>query len=255
MPKPALITVTAETVEQTGFFCKMSAKKEAGYQRKLVWLKARFAEGLQMRLLGGGERGFIEFIPGAYAWRAIRKAEDYLVIHCLWVVGRSKGKGLSSLLIEEALAVAEAGGFKGVAAVTSAGNWLIDAGILGHHGFASVAKAPPGFDIMVRKLDAAAPDPAFCGGWEKKLPGNGAGFTVFRSDQCPYLDNAVKNVADYAEGEGIAFRAVELKTAKEVRHLSPTPYGVFAIVKDGALLSYHYLSPKELAKRCAAQTK
>ena len=255
MTAPAIITVTAETVEQTGFFCKMSARKEVGYQRKLAWLTARFAEGLQMRLLGDGERGFIEFMPGAHAWRAIKKAEDYLVIHCLWVVGRSKGKGFSSLLIEEALAAAKAGGFKGVAAVTSAGNWLIDAGILARHGFASVAQAPPGFDIMVHKLDAAAGDPAFCGGWKKKLPADGRGFTVFRSDQCPYLDNAVKIVADYAHEEGIAFRTVELKTAKDVRRLSPTPYGVFAIVKDGALLSYHYLSPKELAKRCAAQAK
>ena len=251
MSKVPLVTVTAETVEDTGFFCKMSARKEAGYQRKLAWLKKRFAEGLQMRLLGAGERGFIEFMPGAHAWRAIRKADAYLVIHCLWVVGRSKGKGFSSLLIEEALAAAEAGGFKGVAAVTSAKNWLIDQGILRHHGFHSVAQADPGFDNMVRKLDRSAPNPVFCGGWENKLPADGEGFTVFRSDQCPYLDNAVNNVAAFARERAVPFREVELKSAAEVRRLSPTPYGVFAIVKDGALLSYHYLSPKELAKRCA----
>ncbi|WP_299395117.1 hypothetical protein [Pelagibius sp.] len=253
MSSSELITVTPETVEKTGFFCKMSARKEAGYQRKLAWLKARFDEGLQMRLLGGGERGFIEFIPGDFAWRAIRKAGDYLVIHCLWVVGRSKGKGHSTVLIEEALAAAKAGGFKGVAAVTSTGNWLIDAGILAHHGFESVAAAEPGFDIMVRKLDPKAPDPAFCGGWRKKLeavPGGGRGLTVFRSDQCPYLDNAVQIVADYAADKGMAFRQIEMTSASEVRRLSPTPYGVFAIVKDGELLAYHYLSPKELAKRC-----
>jgi GNAT superfamily N-acetyltransferase len=248
--RPSLITVTADNVEKTGFFCKMSARKEAGYQRKLAWLKARFDEGLQMRLLGEGERGFIEFIPGDHAWRAIRRAGDYLVIHCLWVVGRSKGKGFSRYLIEEALAAAEAGGFKGVAAVTSRNNWLIDPGILTHHGFESVAEAAPGFDIMVRKLDRAAPDPAFCGGWQKKLPGGGKGFTVFRTDQCPYLDNAVNIVATYAGQNGIAFREVELTSARDVRRLSPTPYGVYAIVKDGDLLAYHYLSQKELAKRC-----
>ena len=238
MSDPALISVTAETVEETGFFCKMSARKEAGYQRKLAWLKKRFAEGLQMRLLGDGERGFIEFIPGDYAWRAIKGAGAYMVIHCLWVVGRSKGKGHSTKLIEEALTAAEAGGFKGLAAVTSQKNWLIDPGILAHHGFHSVAAALP-FEIMVRKFDASASDPKFCGG-----------FTVFRSDQCPYLENAVTNVKDFAAAKRLPCHEVELRTVKEVRRLSPTPYGVFAIVKDGTLLSYHYLSPKELAKRC-----
>ena len=73
---------------------------------------------------------------------------------------------------------------------------------------------------------------------------------MFRSDQCPYLDNAVRIVADYAAARGMAFQEIEMTSAKEVRRLSPTPYGVFAIVKDGELLAYHYLSPKELAKRC-----
>lgn len=87
---PTLVHVTAENVDKTGFFCKMSGKKTPGYQRKLAWLKQRFAEGLDIRMLGEGERGFIETIPGEHAWRAIN-AEGYLVIHCLWVVGHSKG--------------------------------------------------------------------------------------------------------------------------------------------------------------------
>lgn len=37
------------------------------------------------------ERGFIEYLPGEHAWRAVH-ADGYLFIHCLWVVGKSKGK-------------------------------------------------------------------------------------------------------------------------------------------------------------------
>ncbi len=251
MTTPELIHVTADNVAKTGFFCKMSGRKQPGYQRKLAWLQQRFDEGLQMRMLGGGERGFVEFIPGKYAWRAIKKAQPYLVIHCLWVVGRSKGKGFGHALLQEVMDYAQANGFKGVAAVVSSGVWLISHDILSSHGFTSVATAPPGFDLMVHKFDPGTPDPAFCGGWEKKARAYGDGLVVFRTDQCPYIDDATKHIADFAKARKLAFTEVELTSAADVRKLSPTAYGVFAIVKDGTLWSYHYLLPKDLKKLAA----
>ena len=246
MTSPSLVTVTAETVEKTGFFCKMSARGKPGYEQKLAWLKARFAEGLQMRLLGGGARGFVEFVPGAQAWRAIEGAEDCMVIHCLWVVGRSKGQGFSGLLLDEVGAQAAALGFKGVAAVTSSGNWLIDEGVLARRGYESVAKEAPGFDLMLRRFDADLLAPRFCGGWDDKLRAQGDGLTVFRSAQCPYLDDAVAHAREYAADSGRPFREVWLESAEDVRKLSPTPYGVFALALDGRLISYHYLLKKQI---------
>ncbi|MBZ0305899.1 MAG: GNAT family N-acetyltransferase, partial [Anaerolineae bacterium] len=89
-----IVTVTAENVDQYGFFCFKSKAKAEGYQRKRRWLMDRFAEGLQIKLLYEGERsvGFVEFMPGESTWRVVN-APDYLVIHCLWVVGTGKGKG------------------------------------------------------------------------------------------------------------------------------------------------------------------
>jgi len=249
--RPELIHVTADNVARTGFFCKMSGRKQPGYRRKLAWLEARFDEGLEMRLLGGGARGFVEFIPGTYAWRAIENAAPYVVIHCLWVVGRSKGQGFGRALVEEVLGYAEANGFAGVAAVVSRGNWLIGSRVLEPYGFASVATAPPGFDLVVRRFRPDTPDPQFCGRWEAKARAHGDGLVVFRTDQCPYLDDAVNNAAAYADAHGLRFTEVELTSADDVRRLAPTPYGVFAIVRDGELASYHYLTAKDLAKRLA----
>jgi hypothetical protein len=44
-----IIDVTADNVEERGFFCLMSRRKSTGYQRKLKWLRARFDEGLQIK--------------------------------------------------------------------------------------------------------------------------------------------------------------------------------------------------------------
>jgi hypothetical protein len=56
-------------------------------------------------------------------------------------------------------------------------------------------------------------------------------------------------VLDTTQRLGIESRVVELKTSEDIRNLSPSPYGVFSIVYNGRLLSYHYLLEKELLKR------
>ena len=45
-----MIDVGSGNIDKTGFFCYMSKKKTEGYQRKSAWLKARFAEGLQIEV-------------------------------------------------------------------------------------------------------------------------------------------------------------------------------------------------------------
>ncbi|PAD69740.1 hypothetical protein CHH83_06860 [Bacillus sp. 7586-K] len=81
-----------------------SKPKNAGYQKKLSWLKERFTEGLSLKIIqeDGKHRGFIEYIPGTHTWRAIN-AKKYMVIHCFWVVGKSKGKGYGSMLLDECI--------------------------------------------------------------------------------------------------------------------------------------------------------
>jgi ribosomal protein S18 acetylase RimI-like enzyme len=120
------IDVTLDNVDQTGFFCLMSRRKSVGYLRKLRWVKARFEEGLQIKMLdlSEGGRGFIEYTPGEFAWRPV-EALGYLFIHCLWVVGNSRGKGYAKLLLDECLADAQRCGARGVAMVTSECNWLL----------------------------------------------------------------------------------------------------------------------------------
>jgi len=240
---PRIIGVNAGNVDRTGFFCYMSKPKSEGFQRKLAWLKARFAEGMHIKMLELPLRGFIEYIPGEYAWRAVN-APGYMVIHCLWVVGKSKSKGYAGLLIEECLRDAERAGMRGVAMVTSERIWLAGKKILLKHGFESVGEAPP-FNLMIKKFDSGAL-PSFPEDWGQRARHFGSGLTVVRSDQCPYIPDATELVLETARQHQIPARVFELKSSQEIRDLSPSPYGVFAIVLDSRLLAYHYLMPKDL---------
>ena len=250
-----IIDVTADNVEEKGFFCLMSRRTSDGYQRKLEWLRARFKEGLCIKMLdlSEGGRGFIEYIPGEYAWRPV-DAAGFVFIHCLWVVGKSKGKGFASLLLEGCLADAERLGSQGVAMVTSEGNWLVGRKLLLRHGFERVDRAEPGYELQVKAF-GTAPPPSFPTDWSRRAARFGQGLTVVRTDQCPYLDDAVNAALEAGRERGLKTSVVELTNPQEIRERAPSPYGVFTIVLDGEVLSHYYQPKKKLKELLDARTE
>jgi GNAT superfamily N-acetyltransferase len=240
-----IIEINSKNVSEKGFFCYMSKKKSEGYQRKLKWLKDRFDEGMKIKMLDlrQGGRGFIEYIPGEHAWRAVN-AEGYMFIHCVWVAGKSKGKGYATLLLNACIKDAEKNEMKGVTVLTSEGNWLVGKKFFVKHNFESVDEQSP-FALMVKKFDNAS-SPSFSGDFEERLHAYGKHLTIICSDQCPYIDAAVKAALDAANELGLDTKVIELKSSEDVRKLSPSPYGVFGLVYDGKLVSYHSLAKKEL---------
>ena len=240
-------TVDADNLDRLGFFCYMSKRKTPGYCQKHDWMAARLAEGLKLHMVhetGGRTVGFIETIPGEYAWRAVH-APGYLVIHCLWVVGKGKGKGYGAHLLQLCLDDARAQGKRGVVMVASDGVWLAKRDIFLKHGFVEVAKAPPSFQLLVYRFDDSAPLPSFPTDWAARQARFGAGLTVIRTPQCPYIEDATNTALEFAAEKGIPARVVTFQSAEELQANSPSPYGVFGIVLDGKLLSYHYLQRKD----------
>ena len=241
-----IINVDRSNVEETGFFCYMSKRKSEGYLRKLAWVKARLDEGMRIKMLELPERGFIEYIPGGKAWRAV-DAEGWMVIHCLWIVGKSKGRGLGGTLLEECVEDARKSGMLGVAMVTSEGNWLAGKRLLEYRGFQAVDTAPPSFTLMAKKL-RPGPLPSFPGDWAARTERWGEGLTILRSDQCPYIPDATRILLEAAAKKKIKSRVIEFRTAREVQTRSPSPYGVFSIVHNGTLLGHHYLKEEDFLK-------
>jgi L-amino acid N-acyltransferase YncA len=242
-----IVTVDATNVEKRGFFCYKSKSKSAGYRQKLDWLYQRLAEGLSIKIVyeNGRQVGFIEYVPGEYAWRAVRAA-NYMVIHCLWVVGRAKDKGYGLHLLNACMEDARQTGRHGVAMVTSHGNWLAGNKLFLKNGFEAIDQAPPSFELLVKRFDAA-PLPAFPADWDARLSRYGSGLTVVYANQCPYIDNAIQIVTGTAAERGIKSRVVKLESSQQVQDTAPSAYGVFGVVYNGRLLTYHYASQNEMA--------
>jgi GNAT superfamily N-acetyltransferase len=242
-----MITVDGKNLDEQGFFCYMSKRKAPGYCQKHDWMTARLAEGLKLRMLhetGGRTVGFIEYIPSEFGWRVV-DAPGYMLIHCLWVVGKGKGKGYGKQLIQTCLDDAKAQGKQGVVTVATDRVWMAKKDIFLKQGFVEVDQAPPSFHLLAYRFNDTAPLPAFPIDWEARQARFGKGLTVIRTAQCPYVDDAVLGVLHSAKERDIPVNIVTLNSAQEVHALSPSPYGVFGIVLDGKLLSYHYLLPKD----------
>jgi L-amino acid N-acyltransferase YncA len=243
-----IITVDATNFEEYGFFCYKSKPKSEGYQKKMEWLQQRTAEGLTIKILYEGERSiaFIEYIPSDYSWRVV-KAPNYLVIHCLWVVGRGKKKGYGSRLLDECVEDARQQGKNGVVMVSSRGNWLANEKVFLKNGFENIGSAPPSFSLLVKKVKEG-PEPVFPQDWEERLGQYSSGVTMVYADQCPYMPNAVEHAFDEFAARGIEVQAIKFESSAEVRAKSPTAFGVFGIVCGGRLLTYHYLGKKALRR-------
>ena len=170
-PEYQIISINETNIEEYGLLCQKSKKKEEGYQKKLEWIRERFKEGLKYHILLVEERGkltsrgFIEYIPGEYCWRGI-DATGYMVIHCIWVVGKIKGLGFGSMLLEKC--IEDAKGMKGVAVVTAKTTWLPNSKLFVKHGFKKVDECPPSFELLVKRFKGTANYPKFTKVYEER---------------------------------------------------------------------------------------
>jgi hypothetical protein len=133
---------------------------------------------------------------------------------------------------------------RGVVAVTSSGTWLVDKKIFLRNGFEAVDKAPPSFDLLVKRF-ADGPLPSFPNDWEERARRYGPGLTVLRSDQCPYIEDATRGALEIADELGLESRVIEVENCRQAQDLAPSPYGVFNVVYNGQHASYTYIHTRE----------
>ena len=225
--------------------CGIKSPAHKGRQEKRCWLEANAQCGLRAKALlapDGQPGGYIEYIPGEYAWRGV-DAAGYMFIHCIWIYSRRhQRKGWGRLLVEACLEDAKKAGKNGVAVMVREGPWLADRRLFLANGFEPVDSAPPDYELLVRKFNKKAPDPAFKGGWDRKLKQYSSGLTIIRSSQCPHIAKFAADIAEAAEKEyRIKPQVVDLRSASDAQN-APTPYAIFALIYDGQLLADHQIS-------------
>ena len=247
MPAFEIADINSQNVDREGFFCCMSGPETEGYQQKLRWIKARFRQGLKLKMISRGGRGFIEYMPAEHGWRGV-KAPGFMLIHCIWIVGKAKGRGCGKALLDCCAADAKAQGMNGVIAVPAHGQLGLPETIFFlRHGFEVVDCAEPELRLVCRKLKKGAPSPRFHD--PGKRPAKAKGLTVIYTAQCPFAKGLVDNFATITKKEKLPLKVVQLRSRNEVLRAAPSAYGSFAITHQGKLLThlYHRMTAKRLA--------
>jgi len=254
VPKHEIVNVTDVNVTQYDLLCMKSKPKEEGYRNKVSWFKEYYKKGLRVKLLrvhegahGFTSRGFIEYVPGEYTWRGI-DAKGWMVIHCMWVVGRNKGYGFGSQLLEACLK--DARGMNGVAVVTSEKNWLPGRKIFVSHGFEKVDEME-NCELYVRRLKKNVSKPRFNTLSRKQLEIYRNGLTILESPQCPYSCGGITTLRELASKARVPFKVEHLASHKEAQKNGLHPYGTFCVVLNGEVVSHYPGDVKEVRKLLA----
>jgi ribosomal protein S18 acetylase RimI-like enzyme len=235
-----IVSLTSENYASIGCPCFLSPKHEA-HMAKLGWLKERFIEGFSVKLLFVGSDkkpvGFIEYVPGEFAWRSV-DASGYLFIHCVWVSpNKYREKGFGSCLVDECVKDAKVQGKSGVAVITSDDSFMADKGLFLKNGFEVIA-VDDHFNLLVKSLKKG-PLPKFRD-WHKQLT-KYSGLNIVYSKQCPWVIRSIGEMRELAEKHALSLKITELASAKEAQN-APSVYATFTLINDGKIFADHYIS-------------
>ena len=238
-----LIDVDAASFE-TLPCCGIKNPTHPGRQQKGCWLRENAQFGLRAKVLllpDGQPGGYIEYVPGEFAWRGV-DAAGYMFIHCIWIYSRNQHKGWGGFLVRACLEDAQEAGMSGAAVMVREGPLMAGRRLFLKHGFKVVDTAPPDCELLAKRFDGSAPLPAFKKDWGQKLRQYSRGLTIIRSSQCPYFAKYAADIAEAAKNEyHIKPTVIELKSWRDAQR-APTPYAVFSVIHNGQVLADRQIS-------------
>lgn len=241
-----IVNLTPDNFTEYGVCGYKDIDKHKALRAKLEWFTKYYPKGLRIKVINttnGGYQGMIEYIPGEYAHRPVM-AKGFMFIHCIFVGFRKeyKGKGLASALIEECVTDAKTLEMHGVSVVTRKGSFMAGSEIFNKNGFESIEQANPDFELMVKKLKTNEVYPSFKKEAFEDAGKHNNGLTIYRSPQCPYTEKNVIAIMETAQKKyRIETQLIDLKDHMAAQS-TPNPFGSFALVYNGQLISHHPIS-------------
>ena len=191
-------------------------KHQEGVDKKKEWIKNKLKDGHIFRKLNARGKIFIEYEPIETAWAPV-KGNNYMYIYCLWVAGSFKGKGIGKELLEYAIEDAKTKKMSGICTIVTKKKkpFIGDKKFFEHFGF-QVVDTINDYELMVLSFDDKD-TPKFTD-TARKMEIDRKEFTIYYTNECPYVEYEVKELSEYAKEKNITITFIKIDSLEKAKN-------------------------------------
>ena len=220
-------------------------KHQLGVDKKKEWIKHKLKDGHVFRKLNARGKIFIEYEPIETAWVPI-DGKNYEYIYCLWVAGSFKGKGIGKELLEYAIKDAREKKMSGLCTLASKKKkpFIGEKNFFLHYGF-KVVDTIEDYELLALSFDDKEV-PKFTDS-ARKMSIDKDEFTIYYSNECPYVEYEVKELSEYAQNKNIKLTFIKIDSLDKAKN-APCIFNNWANFYKGKFISNTILNANALEK-------
>ena len=240
------VNLTKENIDEEHICCAIGdPKHQDGVDCKKEWIKKKLKDGHVFRKLNARGKMFIEYEPLETAWIPV-SGENYEYIYCLWVAGSFKGKGIGKELLEYAIEDSKKKGKNGICTLVSKKKkpFLGEKKFFEHFGF-KVVDSIEDYELLALEFKKGE-TPKF-NDCARQMKIDNKDFTIYYSNECPYVEYEVKELSDYAKGKNIKLNFIKIDTLEKAKNV-PCIFNNWANFYKGEFISNTILNANALEK-------
>ena len=240
------INLTADNIDKEHICCAIGdPKHQKGVDLKKEWIKNKLKDGHVFRKLNARGKIFIEYEPIDTAWVPI-SGNNYEYIYCLWVAGSYKSKGIGKELLEYAINDSRQKGKSGICTLVSKKKkpFLGEKKFFEHFGF-KVVDSIKDYELLALQFDSKE-TPKF-NETARSMKIADKDFTIYYSNECPYVHYEVKELSEYAKEKNINLNFVKIDSLEKAKN-APCVFNNWANFYKGEFISNTILNANALEK-------
>ena len=211
------INLDLNNIEEEHICCAIGdPKHQEGVNKKKEWIKNKLKDGHVFRKLNTRGKIFIEYEPIETAWVPIN-GKNYEYIYCLWVAGSFKGKGIARELLEYAINDAKIKKMSGICTVVSKKKkpFIGDKKFFEHFGF-NIIDSIDDYELLAIQFDDKGTPKFSDSARTMKIDDND--FTIYYSNECPYVEYEVKELTEYAKNNNIKLNFIKIDSLEKAKN-------------------------------------
>ena len=240
------INLTADNIDEEHICCAIGdPKHQEGVTLKKEWIKEKLKDGHVFRKLNARGKTFIEYEPLETSWVPVN-GKNYEYIYCLWVAGSFKNKGIGKELLEYAINDSKEKGKSGICTIVSKKKkpFLGEKKFFEHFGF-KVVDSIGDYELLALQLNNDE-IPKF-NEVARNLKIDNKDFTIYYSNECPYVEYEVKELSDYAKEKKIKLNFIKIDSLEKAKN-APCIFNNWANFYKGEFISNTILNANALEK-------